>query len=844
MTDMRICLNMIVKQEAHIIESTLEHLRKYISYWVISDTGSTDNTREIITGFFAKHKIPGKLVEHAWEDFGTNRTLALDACYSLRKHFDYIWVFDADDLISGQITFPKIKKNPRKNPDIFSVRFGSGFTYMRNQIFKATEEWKYVGVLHEFPSLKKNTRQPTIKTIEGNYYIDSRRLGDRSKAVDKYAKDAATLERGLIKEPKNERYMFYLGQSYFDAGNYEKSIYWYSKRVDQGKWFEEVYYSLYKIAEAKLKLGKDWSEVEKAYMTAWKYLPSRSEPLYEIAKHYREKEDFENAYKYAKLASRIKFPSDQVLFLFKSVYDHQAMDELAICCYNLKKYKECIDTYSTLIQEKRIPESEIGRLNKVINLCKIEIAEMEERNEEEIATTKDITVGEIKYRLSIGLMATLVNDKFKEQILGCQETWAKEGKILNVPVKYFCGEIRDKEFFHEDIVHLKNVGDDYSSATYKQYYGLRYLLENYPSDFYLIAGSDNYVNIERCLKMLEKYDSKYPFLIGGHGENREIFGYSSHYMTGGAGLFLSHSALLKMAPKFDIYIQEYKKEVKGKDKDACDVSICHFARSESVTLIKEKELYYCDWKGKCWGYMEFPCGGINYDKMSICHYMERTDMHLYNYWKDFNYNYGEIFRKFHDCATINSDINEHCYILENYAKKSSKILSCSYRNNVVGYCFVKGLLDNLNTEVRELTCIDKYDYDTKDILRRLGKIPVKYQFISGNVLEYIPKNKLDIIFIDTLHVYGQLIRELNHYAKYLESGGIFILHDTTVDAEHGEALRTQMNLTELEKSTGFSQEELTTGLWPAIERFLEEISDFTLEHRYVHNHGLTILRKI
>jgi glycosyltransferase involved in cell wall biosynthesis len=288
---------MIVKQEAHIIESTLEHLRKYISYWVISDTGSTDNTREIITGFFAKHKIPGKLVEHAWEDFGTNRTLALDACYSLRKHFDYIWVFDADDLISGQITFPKIKKNPRKNPDIFSVRFGSGFTYMRNQIFKATEEWKYVGVLHEFPSLKKNTRQPTIKTIEGNYYIDSRRLGDRSKAVDKYAKDAATLERGLIKEPKNERYMFYLGQSYFDAGNYEKSIYWYSKRVDQGKWFEEVYYSLYKIAEAKLKLGKDWSEVEKAYMTAWKYLPSRSEPLYEIAKHYREKEDFENAYK-------------------------------------------------------------------------------------------------------------------------------------------------------------------------------------------------------------------------------------------------------------------------------------------------------------------------------------------------------------------------------------------------------------------------------------------------------------------------------------------------------------------------------------------------------------------
>ena len=843
MMDMRICLNMIIRDEAHIIESTLEHLRKYICYWVISDTGSTDNTKEIVTSFFAKHKIPGKLVEHKWEDFGTNRTLALDACYPLRKHFDYIWVFDADDLIINQIPFPKIKKNPRKNPDIFSVRFGSGFTYMRNQVFKATEQWKYVGCLHEYPALKISTRQPTIKTIEGDYYIDSRRLGARSKASDKYARDAAVLEKGLLKEPNNERYMFYLGQSYFDAGNFEKSIHWYTKRVEQGKWFEEVYYSLYKIAEAKMKLGKEWPEVEKAYMTAWKYLPSRAEPLYEIAKHYREVENFESGYKYAKLASRIKFPAEQVLFLFKSVYDYQAMDELAICCYNLKKYKECIDTYTTLIKEKRIPESEISRLNKVINLCRIEIAEMEERNEEEVATIKEVVIGEVKYRLSIGLMATLVNDKFKDQIKGCQETWAKEGKSLNVPVKYFCGEIRDKDFVREDIVHLKNVGDDYSSATYKQYYGLRYLLENYPSDFYLLAGSDNYVNIERCLKMLEKYDSKYPFLIGGHGENREIFGYSSHYMTGGAGLFLSHSALVKMAPKFDIYIQQYKQEVKGKDKDACDVSICHFARQESVTLVKEKDLYYCDWKGKCWGYLEFPCGGINYDKMIVCHYMERSDMLLYNYWKDFNYNYGEIFRKFHDCVNTPSDFNEHCYTLENYAKKSSRILSCSYRNNLAGYAFLKGLLDNLDTNVRELICLDKYDYDTTDIKRRLGNLPITYRFIQGNILEHVPENKLDIVFIDTLHVYGQLKRELNHFAEYLEPGGIFILHDTTVDAEQGEAIRTQMNISELQKSTGFSEEELTKGLQPAIDEFLTNNNDFFLEHRYTHNHGLTILRK-
>lgn len=350
---------MIVKNEAHVIEETLNNLKNYICYWVISDTGSTDETKEIITNFFKKENIPGELVEHEWEDFGTNRTYALEACWKHRKHFDYIWVFDADDLVKGNLVFPKVDDKI----DFYSIKYGHGFTYMRNQIFKSSLKWRYVGVLHEYPEcVSKKTVNKGV--IEGDYYIESRRLGDRNKAEDKYIRDAEILEKGLIKEPDNERYMFYLGQSYMDARDYKKAIEWYTKRVERGKWFEEVYYSLYRIATCMERDGQSWEDVENAYMKAWKFLPSRAEPLYEIAKHYRLERNFEKGYKYAKLASTIPFPKDQVLFLFKSVYDYQVLDELSICAYYVGKHRENIDCCKRLIREGFIPKEQIARIKK------------------------------------------------------------------------------------------------------------------------------------------------------------------------------------------------------------------------------------------------------------------------------------------------------------------------------------------------------------------------------------------------------------------------------------------------------------------------------------------------
>ena len=115
-----ICLNMIVKNEAHIIKETFDNILKYIplSYWVISDTGSTDGTQQVIKDYFKSKNIDGELFEDEWRDFGYNRTLALQHA---NKKTDYLFIFDADDSIHGNFKLPEYHLF---NKEMYNLKFG------------------------------------------------------------------------------------------------------------------------------------------------------------------------------------------------------------------------------------------------------------------------------------------------------------------------------------------------------------------------------------------------------------------------------------------------------------------------------------------------------------------------------------------------------------------------------------------------------------------------------------------------------------------------------------------------------------------------------------------------
>lgn len=279
-----ICLNMIVKNEEHIIEDTLRMLCSKIdfSYWVICDTGSTDNTKSIITNFFNDKNIPGELHNHDWKNFAHNRTLALECAYDKT---DLVFIFDADDEIHGLIKIPT-----SVDYDGYLCNFGSskGISYQRMLLVNNRIKWIYRSVVHEYiHCLKPNAK---ISNLDGDYYVVSGRKGSRNKDPNKYLNDAKILEEAYY-EAKNDnndiyiRYGFYCANSYKDAGKPEDAIKWYKITLENDNWVQEKYMACYHLYNEYCKIG----EKEKGFyylVESVKYDTERAETIYLLVQYY------------------------------------------------------------------------------------------------------------------------------------------------------------------------------------------------------------------------------------------------------------------------------------------------------------------------------------------------------------------------------------------------------------------------------------------------------------------------------------------------------------------------------------------------------------------------------
>jgi hypothetical protein len=166
-----------------------------------------------------------------------------------------------------------------------------------------------------------------------------------------------------------------------------------------------------------------------------------------------------------------------------------------------------------------------------------------------------------------------------------------------------------------------------------------------------------------------------------------------------------------------------------------------------------------------------------------------------------------------DACDTPSDINEHLPTLYRLAKECRHVTELGTRTGVSTTAL-------LYAAPAKLVCYDRVKCPH---VERLSALSAQTEFIfhQQDVL-WVDMEETDLLFIDTLHDYGQLVQELQLHAAKVQK--YIVLHDTTTFAEKGET-------------------EGAKGLWPAVEEFLRA-GTFRIKERYENNNGLTVLETL
>ena len=332
-----VCLCMIVKDEAAVLERSLSGVRKLIDSWVICDTGSSDGTPELVARLLSG--VPGRLHRSEWRDFGYNRSELMKLA---RGGGDYLLLLDADMTI----TFDRTRAGGL-SADAYLARHATSAEYWIPRLVRGDRAWRYMGRTHESLVVSDTDKIQKLDCLVIHHHVDG------SSRAEKFDRDLNLLTEDLREDPENARTVFYLAQTHRDAGNSEVAIDLYDRRARMGGWDEEVFQARFQAALLRAERG-DWPAAMTGLLAAWEFRPSRIEPLYELASRLRLRGDYQSAYQFARRGLGQPPPPD-VLFVWSWVYRWGMLFEYSIAAYWVGNYEAARDACQGLLAMPDLP---------------------------------------------------------------------------------------------------------------------------------------------------------------------------------------------------------------------------------------------------------------------------------------------------------------------------------------------------------------------------------------------------------------------------------------------------------------------------------------------------------
>jgi len=346
-----ICLTMIVKDEARVIRRCLDALKPFIDHALIIDTGSTDDTTQLIS-----EVLPDATVGFSkFVSFQHNRTELLLRAREACPQADYHLMIDADDTWVAQDGFewPELKE------DLYHLEHRLGnLSWWRPQVIRADKPFYYGGVAHEQVDCAVGFTADRLEGVRIQCGSDGARR--TNEPLKKYERVAEQLQEDHFENPGNTRTVFYLAQSYRDSLQRKKALYYYEMRAKMEGWAEEVWYSKYQIGRLREMLDYSTEEVLEAYLDAYTTHPGRSESLVAAASVCRRTKQRGLQLLHAAAAIHIPYPKEDRLFVEWPVYSWGAWDEFAMACWHLGRLEGCLwANFQILKNGEGYPESRI-----------------------------------------------------------------------------------------------------------------------------------------------------------------------------------------------------------------------------------------------------------------------------------------------------------------------------------------------------------------------------------------------------------------------------------------------------------------------------------------------------
>lgn len=373
----KICFTNIVKNESKIIQRMLERILLIVDYINICDTGSTDNTIDLIHEFLKDKNIPYKINNHEWKDFTTNRNLSLT---SGKKNFpdaDFLFTIDADMILQIDDNFDKNKHMSIDHHGYTIEQYNSDTSYQNLRFFNTRCDWVYKGRTHEVQHCKTHNTSQCPRLTQVRIHD----IGDGGCKDDKFVRDKKLLLEDMREDPTNTRTYYYLGQTLQCLGEYDYAIKILDKRIQMRGWSEEVFMACL----LKARCYKSKGEIEKAlqiYLESYNLRPERLEGIYEYAQIIIDSKDKIIEKEEEKVIDNIKYMSlfgilqqalktenskNDLLFVSKVPHTWGIHYQMSIICFYLQKYDMGIHHSFKALRYDNLPEPPRRKLLENLN---------------------------------------------------------------------------------------------------------------------------------------------------------------------------------------------------------------------------------------------------------------------------------------------------------------------------------------------------------------------------------------------------------------------------------------------------------------------------------------------